>query len=471
MSILRIPKDAWIAILGFLAPIDILRIKTTCKTLYRASKSGLINTRISGGMIKGYPSFYQWECINQILSDGERIRIIGGQVGSGKTIVGIVSALLLAGSDPKSKLYIVVPPNLLVMWQEELSKKFGIEPFLLYSTNKSYGKDLYKDDSLKNYKIILTSQINFTRMSDRTNNVTNEDILLCDEYKKLNYTLGKVIIGLNATYKGKRNILPLQKDSKIALDPIKHFEYDLPIPKSTMTQLVDYAKEHGLGFSYNIMPLYVMETYISYPFLNKCKAPEQVKIGRKKFTRGIYSLLTPKDPNETNFYYYLAHSPKFSMLLHILKNIKRAKQKVIIFDRNIDFLPYIAKILLDFGYKVFLFTTDYTPSSRTKQLEAFKSCKGSAILLSSYRMMGEGHCISEANHVVFYSPTSDDAKYTQCLGRCHRFPQKKQVYAYHLYSTPLDRYIKMGGLLTFEKGVVEFPMYGHWSYARGELAT
>ena len=54
-------------------------------------------------------------------------------------------------------------------------------------------------------------------------------------------------------------------------------------------------------------------------------------------------------------------------------------------------------------------------------------------------MLGEGHNVTEANHVIFLSNLIDKNKYYQAIGRCWRYPQKLKVYVYYLFNSKLDK--------------------------------
>ena len=86
----------------------------------------------------------------------------------------------------------------------------------------------------------------------------------------------------------------------------------------------------------------------------------------------------------------------------------------------------------------YMFSTHFDVKSRQNQLEKFKSNKNSNVLLSSITMLGEGHNVTEANHVIFLSSILDANKYYQAIGRCHRYPQKKTVYVHHLFNSEFD---------------------------------
>jgi superfamily II DNA or RNA helicase len=132
-------------------------------------------------------------------------------------------------------------------------------------------------------------------------------------------------------------------------------------------------------------------------------------------------------------------NPKYRQCLSICEFLRKRGEKGIIFDINITYLPFLYKYLTDRGVVCYMFSTHYDVASRQKQLEKFKSDPDAQVLLSSISMLGEGHNITEANHLIFLSAFSEENKYYQAIGRCHRYPQQKKVYVHYLFNSQFDR--------------------------------
>jgi superfamily II DNA or RNA helicase len=132
---------------------------------------------------------------------------------------------------------------------------------------------------------------------------------------------------------------------------------------------------------------------------------------------------------------------KYRQCLSICNYLKLKKEKGIIFDINITHLPFLYKFLTERGIVCYMFTTHYDVASRQKQLEKFKHDDKAQVLLSSIAMLGEGHNVTEANHVIFLSTFLENNKYYQAIGRCHRYPQNKPVYVHYLFNSALDKAI------------------------------
>ena len=96
---------------------------------------------------------------------------------------------------------------------------------------------------------------------------------------------------------------------------------------------------------------------------------------------------------------------------------------------------------MDRGVVCYMFSTHYDVAGRQRQLEKFKNDDEAVVLLSSIAMLGEGHNVTEANHVIFLSTFLENNKYYQAIGRCHRYPQNKPVYVHYLFNSSLDQKI------------------------------
>ena len=153
---------------------------------------------------------------------------------------------------------------------------------------------------------------------------------------------------------------------------------------------------------------------------------EKIKIGKKTFKRKLekhkrfedLTHMTMTTTNKSIICEKLKTSKKFLTAVKIIKKAKKKGEKVLLFDRNIEHLPHISVLLPEHGIKSLLFTTDYSPKYREKILEKFKTDDYN-VLLSSYRMMAEGHNITEANHIIFYAPSRSKKDYIQCLSLIH----------------------------------------------------
>jgi len=461
-------KDCWTSILLFLEPTDILNLASTSKIIYRAIATGLVKNKLSGGMINRYkPNFSQWLTLQQIFRDNPKYYWLSGNVGVGKSAVAMVSAL---EKSKGAKIVVSVPPNLLPQWTDLLEQQFGIKPFIMHQLNKKYKSRTCVDESQIEEKIILATP---NVMARKKAFFKKETILVVDECKHIKsfYSNFDHCIAINA-FPDKRSKCPIYKIKTntciTKLAPIKEIVYRLPIPPDFLSKLPN----HYLYFA-------ELSTLLSYPFTIDNSLPSIISYKGGSIFRRLFITYKPKP--ET--FYYLENSPKFVKLLELAKTIMESKDNAILFDRNTDYLPYVAFLLEHHGINTILFTTDFNPIQRIALMDKFKQSNG-CILLTSYTIMGEGHNLPEANHVICYGSCGDQDMKNQIIGRCQRFKQAKQVYVYHLYSSPVDEYIDNGYLAKYNflfegaSRCIKVPMiekiylgFGAWSYEDGLKET
>lgn len=172
---------------------------------------------------------------------------------------------------------------------------------------------------------------------------------------------------------------------------------------------------------------------------------EQIEIIRKhdSISSENRRIVTEYIKEETENYYNAEKRKciKYYQLLAILENVKRRGEKAIVIDNSVKWAPVVYRFLMEKDIETYLFSTDYDVTSRQNQLKKFKEKDTAVALLSSFGMLGEGHNITEANHVIFLSPNMDINKYHQAIGRAHRYPQTKTVYVYHLFVSKLEEAI------------------------------
>lgn len=416
-------KDCWTLIFSFLNPSDILSCASTSKVVYRSCAGGLIRKKVSGGMIGKYkPNTSQWSLIEQILRDKPEKFWISGDVGVGKTATAMVTALQLKPVD--KKLVIVVPPNLIAQWDNLLKQQFGIEALVMHSYNKKYKNMTFTSESDIKADTVLMSNCTFT---SRKRLFDKESMIIIDECKKITYNVDsfRYCIGINACVTSKSTSLPIYVLADCAaiqsLQPVEEKIYRLPVPNWDITKIIPGELHSTL-----------ISTYLSFPFYKHRPLPYPIQYKNKLIERRSLQM------GDNRGWSYLENSPKFQSLLEIVR--KLGTDKAILFDRNIDYLPFIAFLLEKHGINTYLFTTDYSPVERIQLLENFKNGTG-GILLTSYTIMGEGHNLPEANHIICYGSALNTNMKKQVVGRCQRFRQIKQVYVHRLYSSPIDECI------------------------------
>lgn len=203
------------------------------------------------------------------------------------------------------------------------------------------------------------------------------------------------------------------------------------IPKGNSNLFTNQKEEYYKKNPYPISPDYGDEDYDR----KRMEYRKNAKQYDKKY-KEFEEEYTEKEINKL-----IRVNKKYRQCLAICEFLRDNEEKGIIFDINITYLPFLYKYLTDRGIVCYMFTTHYDVASRQKQLEKFKSDPEAQVLLSSVSMLGEGHNITEANHLIFLSPFAEENKYYQAIGRCHRYPQNKNVFVYHLFNSQFDRMV------------------------------
>ena len=485
--------DIWFSIAQYLDSDDLFSMSATCKSAYRAFNRSLIQNKISWPLLKPKRlTSDQRDVIRKMEKLTIPVKLVCGSVGSGKTILSISYALrkLSRINNSNDKIIIVVPPNLIKMWKDTCIKYFGISPFVLHNSNSKYNWKFEKDRTeapeekiiIFSYKIFSIN--NLIWMQDR------KDILIIDEshhYLYLNNKTFQEIIALSATVfkrgdlsygitrlfekNGNINDIIFNLDKKIIasklLPVIDIKPYNFKLKPDVIKYILNRKRNVGEGkndlrdmkwIPEILTHPFIIDSKHLYPFGNITVGKKKLKIGieyqnyldyKKLFeqenpypwdkkTRKNFDIFI-EDMNKENVDKMIDKCIKYKQCLAILKHLKERKEKTIIFDINVTYIPFLHKYLIDNGINSYLFTTHYDMSGRQKQLEKFKNDENANVLLSSIAMLGEGHNVTEANHIIFLSNCLDKNKYYQGIGRCHRFPQKKNVYVYYLFNSQLDK--------------------------------
>ena len=450
----KLSRDGWRSVFQFLKPDDLYSCSLVCKVMYRAIHVPEIQKKISYPMVQPYKLTYdQRILIKQMEKDKEqKYKRVIGPVGSGKTIVSLCYAirnyLILNG-----KIYIILPPNLIRMWIKTLKEKFGLEACILHSTCKKYSAKTSWNQKPKE-KIIITSAPLAWNIHSKDlkwfSNPKEKHILIIDESHHSYYADRdnfENIIELTATEnsdiiddKWKKYKLSNTIINKKIRKAINVF-YKLPIGK----QVVDYYEN---GYQDQIQfncrqQCYILKsentklkTLISHPYLANIGVL-QTRIVRKKYSIDGY-FGSPVVNSLEKILQNMEKAPKIHYTYYIVQHCFKKGEKVILFDKNIKYLPLLHLYFQKKNMTSYIFSSFYSGNRRNRMLQQFKDRKVPCILLSSYNIMAEGHNITEANNIIFYSIPSKYKDYSQCIGRCNRYPQNKNVYAYHLHSSIIE---------------------------------
>jgi hypothetical protein len=134
---------------------------------------------------------------------------------------------------------------------------------------------------------------------------------------------------------------------------------------------------------------------------------------------------------------YRKRAPKLEWLLSQLAQIRRSKEKAIIFCE----FRAIQRLLRHYIQEVFSYTPDIingdtSPSaghqrSRQKRINDFQAKEGFGAIILSPLAVGFGLNIQAANHVIHYTRTWNPAKEDQATDRAYRIGQTRDVHVYY----------------------------------------
>ena len=494
MNHLYVYPDIFQKIGEFLDSDDLFSMAVTCKAAYKAFRRPILQAKISWPLLKPKRlTFDQREVIRQMEESKIPVKLVTSLCGSGKSICAIAYAL----RKNYDKIFIVVPPNLITMWTGTCVDFFGIKPFVLHNSNSKYNRyNEYKRADIPEDKIFIISYKILSRAyfpwMDKVDNTCYiideahhgvdfygrkcEDLiaLSATAFKRDNLTYGirqivdrfavdidditfkldgtviasklpdvvhlephtwKASSELSSYILNKKRIPGRKKgEDKPKLNDMRDISWISEVLSHTFLRRKDfYVGENlivqGKRFSIRTSPGRWYEEWKKY------EASSKTQISHRDFDKRQAELYEPKIDE------MIESEVKYRQCLNICKYLKQVKEKGIIFDVNITYLPFLYKFLVERGIGCYMFTTHYDVASRQRQLERFKNDDKAQILLSSIAMLGEGHNVTEANHVIFLSTFLEGNKYYQAIGRCHRYPQNKPVYVHYLFNSSLDQKI------------------------------
>lgn len=137
----------------------------------------------------------------------------------------------------------------------------------------------------------------------------------------------------------------------------------------------------------------------------------------------------------------IADCHKLSVLIMKLEEIRRLREKALIFVRTLDMQQILADVLRHrFGLLANIVngstkrgaSSEDQPKSRKAIISRFRESSGFDVLILSPEVAGMGLTLTEANHVFHYGRWWNPAKEAQATDRVFRIGQEKDVHIYQL---------------------------------------
>lgn len=137
---------------------------------------------------------------------------------------------------------------------------------------------------------------------------------------------------------------------------------------------------------------------------------------------------------------YLQRSYKLTDCINLLREIKRRREKVLLFTRTIDMQIILKQVIeQEFGPVEIIngaaATGNTSNTTRQRIISEFEATDGFKALILSPEVAGVGLTITAANNVIHYGRWWNPAKESQATDRVYRLGQTRDVNVYHLLST------------------------------------
>ncbi len=404
---------------------------------------------------------YQIQGIKFLITN--KSALLADQMGTGKTVMSTTAMRILFIKGKIKKALIVVPSNLISVWEEHLynwapeiqSLTINEEPdirnimwdlrshvyLISYDTLKSDFKR--KESLLKKFREDIDLVI-----LDEAHNIKNPDTIkskavkFVSEYSRYRWALSgtplqnnlKELLSLyeflNPDYKTEGTIS--QEEAKNLIQPIMLRR----LKKDVLPELPDKLPPEIEKFDLNPQQkeeyervLYNERERIEY-LMDKHKGEKNYKFILKQNI--IYSI--QKLRQICNFPKDSIESPKMDRLMEMLSELIENDEKVVIFT---NFLKEgIEKISKNIKHKFDsnIFVTYHGKMNATQKkmaIDSFRNDKNKYIFLGTITSAGEGLTLTEASYAIFFDLHWNPAKIWQAEDRIHRIGQKNKVNIYN----------------------------------------
>jgi SNF2 family DNA or RNA helicase len=404
---------------------------------------------------------YQIEGIKFLIS--KEFALLADQMGTGKTVMSITAARILFLKGNIKKAVIVVPSNLITVWEEHLKKWAPELVFITLNEKKSgrallYMKEshiyLISYDTLKNdYKHSKDRLKEFSKdidliILDEAHNIKNPDAIKTKAVKflagssKIRWALSgtplqnnlKELISLyeflNPQYKKPAGIT--EEEAKELIKPVmlrrlkKDVLKDLPeklppeIEKFELSPLQQAEYDYVLG----------RETERLQEIYDRFKGEKNFRfIMKQNLIKSIQKLR-----QICNFPTKGIDSPKMERLREMVIELIKDDEKVVVFTNFVK--AGVEKIVKNLSFYI---NPDYIvvyhggmkPEEKKEAVRQFRENKKKYVFIGTIGTAGEGLTLVESSYAVFFDLHWNPAKIWQAEDRIHRIGQKNRVNIYN----------------------------------------
>ncbi len=404
---------------------------------------------------------YQIQGIKFLISN--RSALLADQMGTGKTVMSTTALRILFMKGDIKKAVVVVPSNLLSVWEDHLKEWAPEIQFVTVNENREGRKILWNLDShvyLISYDTLKNDYKHFRNHLEKFR--LTVDLVLIDEAHNIKNpsalkTKAVKFISRLSKYKWALSGTPLQNNIK---ELLSLYEFLFPDEQKRESIKEEEARELIRPVMLRRLKKDVLKELpeklppeIEKFDLSPSQQLEYDAILGKEIER-IESIIE-KFQGEKNFNFILKQniihsiqklrqvcnfpskgfdSPKMTRLREIITELIKNDEKVVVFTNFVKF--GIEKIVNNLSYYI---NPDYIvqyhgsmrPDEKIKAVKEFKSNKNKYIFIGTIASAGEGLTLTEASYAVFFDLHWNPAKIWQAEDRIHRIGQRNKINIYN----------------------------------------
>ncbi|WP_456401241.1 DEAD/DEAH box helicase [Persephonella sp.] len=404
---------------------------------------------------------YQIQGIKFLISN--RSALLADQMGTGKTVMSTTALRILFMKGDIKKAVVVVPSNLLSVWEDHLKEWAPEIQFVTVNENREGRKILWNLDShvyLISYDTLKNDYKHFRNHLEKFR--LTVDLVLIDEAHNIKNpsalkTKAVKFISRLSKYKWALSGTPLQNNIK---ELLSLYEFLFPDEQKRESITEEEARELIRPVMLRRLKKDVLKELpeklppeIEKFDLSPSQQLEYDAILGKEIER-IESIIE-KFQGEKNFNFILKQniihsiqklrqvcnfpskgfdSPKMTRLREIITELIKNDEKVVVFTNFVKF--GIEKIVNNLSYYI---NPDYIvqyhgsmrPDEKIKAVKEFKSNKNKYIFIGTIASAGEGLTLTEASYAVFFDLHWNPAKIWQAEDRIHRIGQRNKINIYN----------------------------------------
>ncbi|MBK3332589.1 DEAD/DEAH box helicase [Persephonella atlantica] len=404
---------------------------------------------------------YQIEGIKFLLS--KEFALLADQMGTGKTVMSVTAMRILFLQGKIKKAVIIVPSNLISVWEEHLTKWVPELIFITLNENKKSRRLLYDKEShiyLVSYDT-LKSDYKYSKelikkfssnidliILDEAHNIKNPEALKTKAVKfvaknsKIRWALSgtplqnnlKELLSLyeflNPQYERRKNLN--EEEARELIKPVmlrrlkKDVLKDLPeklppeIEKFELSPLQKAEYDYILG----------RETERLMEIYDRFKGEKNFRfIMRQNVIQSIQKLR-----QVCNFPSKSIESPKMERLREMVIELIRNREKVVVFTNFVR--EGVEKIIKNLSFyvnpkSIVSYHGKMNEKEKREAVRRFREEENVYVFVATIGTAGEGLTLVESSYAVFFDLHWNPAKMWQAEDRIHRIGQKNKVSIYN----------------------------------------